>query len=77
MGWVVAWRGLGSFGREGVSLHLDLDGPGAKHTPGIFCRYPGRRDALGPGPSHPPYSQRLAVADYGPSAVEDFYTNMG
>lgn len=39
--------------------------------------YPGRRDALGPGPSHPPFSQRLAPGDYSPSGVMDFYTNMG
>lgn len=39
--------------------------------------YPGRRDALSPGPARPAYSARLPGAPLGSAGVASFYVNLG
>lgn len=39
--------------------------------------YPGRRDALGPGPSRPSYSARIPLGGFNAEGVLSYYTNMG
>lgn len=39
--------------------------------------YPGRRDALGPGPVHPAFSARLPMGAFGSAGMFYYGLNLG